>query len=117
MRHGIGSKSTESGTPQYRNGTSSLAPDALDQIALVDQVVAAQRQQVGAVHAIGRRGQPEQELRREVVDDPAVRRSRRVVELVDDDVVEVVGGERREPAGKRLDAGEDESRVGRFSPP
>ena len=94
-----------------------LAPNSFDQTALVDEVVAAQREQIGAVHPVRRRREPEQELRREVIDHPPIRRRGRVMEFVDDDVVERVRRELVQPAGERLDTGEDEPRVGLFSPP
>ena len=84
------------------------------QVAAVDQVLLAEREQVAAVGPLGSRRQPEEELRTEVGDQLAVGRSRGVVELVDDDVVERLG---REPlqvlaSAQRLDGCEDDFGVG-----
>ena len=77
------------------------ATDARDEVATEDQVVPTEREQIGAVGALRRRRQPQQELWREVLEDPAIRPRLRVVELVDHDVVEVVGGEPVQVLGPR----------------
>ena len=66
---------------------------AFDQIATVDEVLLAQRQQIASVGPLRRGGQPKQELRLEVGDQLPVGRGGGVMELVDDDVVEGVRGE------------------------
>ncbi len=70
-----------------------LLAHAIHEIAAVDEVLLAQREEVSAVAPLGCRGEAEQELRPEVSDELAVGRGRRVVELVDDDVVECLWGE------------------------
>ena len=85
-----------------------VLPHAVDEIAAIDEILLAQREQVAAVGPLGCRGQAEQELRTEVGDQLAVGRRGGVVELVDDDVVERVW---REPLqvlapAQRLDRGE-----------
>ena len=62
------------------------------------EVLVAEFQQRGAVHAIGRRGETQEESGSEVREELAIGCRRGVVELVDDDVVEVVGRERAEVA-------------------
>ena len=52
--------------------------DALDQVAAVDEVLLAQGEEVAAVGALRGGGEGEQELRAEVVDEPAVGRGRGV---------------------------------------
>ena len=69
-------------------GAEVLSTNPLDQIAAEDEVLAAQRQQIRAVHPLRRRRQAQHELGGEVVDDLAVASRRRVMELIDDDVVE-----------------------------
>ena len=66
---------------------------AVHEIAAIDEILLAQREQVAAVAPFGRRGQAKQELRAEIGDQLAVGRRGGVVELVDDEVVE---GVRRE---------------------
>lgn len=81
---------------------------AVHEIAAIDEILLAQREQVTAVAPFGRRRQAQQELRAEIGDQLAVGHRGGVVELVDDEVVE---GVRREalqmfaPA-ERLDRGE-----------
>ena len=58
----------------------------------------AEAEQVGAVHALGGGGEAQQEPWGEVGDDPAVGGGGGVVELVDDHVVELGGGELVEDA-------------------
>lgn len=72
--------------------------DAGDQVAVEHQVVAAEAEQVGAVHAFGGGGEAQQEPGREVGDDLAVGGGGGVVELVDDHVVELGGVELVEAA-------------------
>ena len=63
---------------------------ALGQATLEHQVVVAQCEKVGSIEPLRRRCHTEEEVRLEVLNDPAVGRSRGVVELVDDDDVEVL---------------------------
>ena len=66
-----------------------------------------------AVETLGRRGEAEQLLRREVVEQPVVGRRRRVVELVDDDDVEGVRRDLLQPiCVQRLDHREDVPTLG-----
>src|SRR5262245_62026892 len=62
--------------------------NAVRQRALEYPVVGTQREEVRAIHAVWRRSEAQQEVRPEVVDNPAVAASGSVMELVDDDVVE-----------------------------
>ena len=66
---------------------------AFDQIATVDEILLAQRQQIASIGPLGCGGQPQQELWLEVGDQLPVGGGSRVVEFVDDDVVEGVWGE------------------------
>ena len=63
--------------------------DAGKQIAFENQVVIAQRQDVGLIAAVRRRCQAEQETRREVLQQTPVHRRGGVMEFIDDDVIEV----------------------------
>ena len=68
-----------------------LGSDALEERAGEDQVTVAQRQDVRLVSAVRGRRQAEQEGRREVSQQTAVGSRCGMMELVDDDVVEVLG--------------------------
>ncbi len=87
-----------------------VLPDALDEVAAVDEVLLTQGEEVAAVGALRRGGEGEQELRAEVVDEAAVRRGRGVVELVHHDVVEGVAREALQVGGpaERLDRREQD---------
>ena len=63
--------------------------DAGKQIAFENQVVIAQRQDVGLIATVRRRRQAEQEARREVLQQAPVHRRGGVVEFIDDNVIEV----------------------------
>ena len=87
-----------------------LSANALDQIAAIDEILLAEREQIAAVAPLGRRREAQQELRVEVGDQLPVGRGGGVVELVDDDVVERVGSEPLQmlaPA-ERLDRGKQD---------
>ena len=71
---------------------------------------------VGAVGALRGCGEPEEFAGLEVVEKPPIGRRLGVVELVDDDDVERVGGDLGDAAGERLDAGEDVSPLARDVP-
>lgn len=58
------------------------------EIAFVDEVFLAEAQKVTAVAAIRRGGQAQQKAWLEMIDDPPIGGGGRVVEFVDDDVVE-----------------------------
>ena len=60
------------GDPEVAKRAQVATLDPIGERALVHQVVRAQREQIGAVHAIGSGGKPEQESRLEVVHHPAV---------------------------------------------
>ena len=75
--------------------------DAREEIAVEDEVVVAQGQDVGLVGTIGRGGEAEQELRREMSEQAALGRGCGVVEFVDDDVIEML---RREALEVRVAA-------------
>ena len=91
-----------------------VAPDALDQVTAVGEVFLAEREQIAAVGALRGGGEAEEELGAEPVDEAAVGRGGRVVEFVDDDVVEGVALEALEMSGapERLDRGEEDLGVG-----
>ena len=65
-------------------------PDSIDEVAAIDEVVSAKRQEVSAISSLWRCGEAEQEFGGESLEDAAIGRRLRVVELVDDDVVEVI---------------------------
>ena len=90
--------------------------DASNQVLAVHQIFLAQRQQVTAVHAFRRRRQTQQESRRKMLDQSAIRAGSRVMKLVDDDVVELLAGKLAEMMHppQRLDRGEENVGVGRF---
>ena len=69
------------------------AVDARPEVAFIDQVFLAKAKQVAAVAPIRGRRQTQQERGREMVDDPPVGCGRGVVEFVNNDVVESIGGE------------------------
>ncbi len=71
-----------------------LLRDAVQQVATEDEVVVAELEQRATIEAIGRRRQAEQKPGFKVREHLLVRRGSRVVELVDDDVVEVIRRER-----------------------
>ena len=71
-------------------GAQQSAADPLRHVAAVDEIVAAEREQITAVRALRSGGKAEQELRLEVAEHPAIRPRGRVVEFVDHDVVELV---------------------------
>ena len=56
-------------------GREALAPDALEEIAAVDEVLAAEREEVAAVGALGGGGEAEKKLGLEVIDEAAVGRA------------------------------------------
>ena len=100
--------------PIIMKGTQEPAGDALDQIAAVDEVLAAELEQVATIRALRGRRQAEQEAGLEVVDEPPIGLRRGVVELVDDQVVE---GPRVQLVEVRLapegqDGGEDDLAAG-----
>ena len=72
-------------------GTQLSRFDSLAQITSKGEVVATERKQIAAVCAFRRRREPEQEARFEVLNQATVGVCGRVMELVDDDVVEVPG--------------------------
>lgn len=74
-------------------GAQEIASDALGQVAAVDEVFAAQAQEVAAVGAFGCGGEAEEEVGFEVVDEASVGGGGGVVKFVDHDVVEVFSGE------------------------
>jgi len=74
-------------------GAQEIASDALGQVAAVDEVFAAQAQEVAAVGAFGCGGQAEEEVGFEVVDEASVGGGGGVVKFVDHDVIEVLSGE------------------------
>ena len=67
-----------------------LAGDAGQQVTAVGQVLPAERQQVGAVAAVGRGGEGQQKARLEVLDEALVGRRGGVMKLVHHQVVERV---------------------------
>ena len=84
--------------------------DAIEHRADVNQIVIAQRQDVRLIGAVWRRGQSEQEGRGEMRQQAPIGRCRRMVEFIDDDVVEM---RRRKPvemggASECLDRGEQQ---------
>ena len=87
-----------------------------DEIAPVDEVLAAEGEEVASVGALGGRGQSQEELGLEVVDEAPVGAGGGVVELVDDDVVEALRAEPSKVLGfsEGLDRGEEDIRLGRF---
>ena len=99
---------------EVAEGHQEAAADAFDEPDPGDEVVVAELEQRGAVHAVGSGGQAEEECRLEVVQQLAVGGGGGVVELVDDDVVEVFWVEAAEVAdpGEGLDGGEEEVGVG-----
>ncbi len=78
-----------------------VSPDALDQVAAVGEVLLAEREQVAPVGALRRGSEAEEEPGAEPVDEAPIGRGGRVVELVDDDVVEGVATEALEVGGGR----------------
>ena len=66
-----------------------------------------ERADVGAVGALGGRGEAEEFTGLKVVEEPSVGGRLGVVELVDDDDIEGIRGDLGDAAGERLDAGED----------
>ncbi len=74
-------------------GYKVLALDAFEKIAPVDEVFAAEREQVASVGALWGSGETEKKLGLEVVDEAPVGAGRGVMELVDDDVVEALRAE------------------------
>ena len=64
--------------------------DGVGESDLERDVVVAQHEDVPAVHPLGGSSEPQEETGSEMVDDPAVAVGDRMVELVDDDVVEAV---------------------------
>src|SRR5439155_13712304 len=62
-------------------------------ITSVNEVLSAQREQIPTVGPLGRCSQSEQKSRREMVDQPAIRRGGGVVKLIDHDVVELIARE------------------------
>lgn len=87
---------------------------ALDQVAAEDQVLLAEGEQVSSVAALGSRRQAQQEPGAEVVDEAPVGLGRRVVELVDHEVVEGIAGEAAQVGGtpEGLDRREQHVRFG-----
>ena len=80
------------GDAEVLERAQQVAPNAVDEVATVDEVLLAERQEIAAVRALGRGGEAEEEAGPEVVDEPPVGGGGGVVELVDDDVVERVAG-------------------------
>ena len=74
----------------------SARRDADREVGAKDQPILAQPQQLRPVAALGRRGDPEHESRREVAEHPSVSQRRGVVEFVDHDQIEVVFGPARQ---------------------
>ncbi len=85
--------------PKYTNGDEALLVDRVPQPQLGGDAIVEPVQDRQAVAALGRGGQAEQLDGLHVVEQRAVRRRRRVVELVDDHDVEVVG--RQDRRGRR----------------
>ena len=99
--------------PEVAKRAQQVRLDAFAEVTAEHQVVATQRQQVAAVGAFGGRRQAEQEPRPEVLDQPTVGVRRRVMELVDDDVVEVIHSEALQVlrSAQRLDRREQHGRI------
>src|SRR5262249_8575691 len=83
--------------------------DSVPEIVTIDEVLAAQGEQVAPVRPLRGRGKAEEKLRLEVVHQPPVGSGRGVMELVHDDVVESVRGEQAQVtrSAKGLDGGEE----------
>src|SRR6516225_3802845 len=99
------------GDAEVAKRTQVATLDSIGERALVNQVVRAQREQIGAVHAIGSGGKPEHESRLEVVEHPAVAAGGGVMELIYHDVVEPVGSKTVQIPSERLDSGEEHASV------
>ncbi len=90
--------------------------DPAKQVAFVDEVFAAQAEQVSAIRPVGRRGQAQQEAGREMLDQLLIGAGGGVVEFINHDVVEMVPVELAQvtDAAQRLDRGEEDFRIRLF---
>ena len=95
---------------EIMEGRQQAPCDALMNVAAEHQVLAAERQQVAAIAALGCRGQAQEEAGCEIVEQATVTGRRGMMKLVDDDVVEVVGREAAQVLGPAqcLDRGKDD---------
>ena len=93
-------------------GNQVAALDPFDQRALEHEIVVTQRKQVSPVHALRRSRKAKHELWPEVVDHPPITRRGRMMELVNNDVVELLGIKLTKPGGDGLDAAKDNLGVG-----
>ena len=104
--------------PKYTNGGEVLLVDRVPQPQLGGDAIVEPLQDRQAVAAFGGGGEAEQLDGGEVVEHPLVRGGGRVMELVDDHDVEVVGGDRIEVGGvQALDRREDVLEPARASAP
>jgi hypothetical protein len=99
------------GDPEVAKRTEVATLDPVGERTLVNQVVRAQREQIGSIHAIGSGSKPEQECRLEMVDHPAVATGGGMMELIDHDVIEPVGGKPMQIPGESLDSGEEHAGI------
>ena len=98
------------GNPEVMERSQQMPGYALHEITVIGNRAVAEPQEICPVCPFGCGGEPEQEAWTEPVQDAPVSRSRRVVEFVDDDIVERLGIKRLEtlPLAESLDRGEED---------